>query len=393
MPQGTNDPSIVAILDRRAPWLVECMSALSRRTGVRAYSALSLLAGALSNRLERVAIADPPLDVIEFPVQRGYFSSPLKHLLWEHRRIAAWLRRDLKEPGAAWLLCCYPHYWKVAALWPGPVAYYVTDFFSHYVGRSYGDIAEAEKELCRRAALVFPNSRRVAEFLASERGCDADKIHVVPNAVRESNLLAAPAVTPSALPPDCAGLPRPVAGIIGNMAANTDWELLERVVAATPWLSWLFVGPADAPIKDPKQARARAGLLAAGGRVRFLGSRPYGELKAYARGLDVAILPYIKREPTYSGSSTRFYEHLAACRPILSSRGFEELLHKEPLLKHLGEPEEWISALGRLREQGFRDGLEELRWRQSRSETWEERAQRLHLAMSWRESRLATAPI
>ena len=115
-------------------------------------------------------------------------------------------------------------------------------------------------------------------------------------------------------------------------------------------------------------------MLAAGGRIRFVGSKPYGELKAYARCLDVAVLPYMKREPTYSGSSTRFYEHLAACRPILATDGFEELLHKEPLLKILRSPAEWIAALEQLRQQGYRDGLEELRWRQSQHETWEERA-------------------
>ena len=35
-------------------------------------------------------------------------------------------------------------------------------------------------------------------------------------------------------------------------------------------------------------------------------------LAAYARAFDVAVLPYRRVEPTYSGSSTRFYEHLAA---------------------------------------------------------------------------------
>src|ERR1035438_206201 len=74
--------------------------------------------------------------------------------------------------------------------------------------------------------------------------------------------------------------------------------------------------------------------MSRGGRVVFTGGKRYGDLQAYARSLDVAFLPYQRRkEPTYSGSSTRFYEHLAACRPMISTRGFEELLHKEPLLR------------------------------------------------------------
>ena len=56
--------------------------------------------------------------------------------------------------------------------------------------------------------------------------------------------------------------------------------------------------------------------------ARFVGRKPYGELASYARAFDVAILPYRLCEPTYSGSSTRFYEHLAACRPMIASKGF-----------------------------------------------------------------------
>jgi glycosyltransferase involved in cell wall biosynthesis len=165
-----------------------------------------------------------------------------------------------------------------------------------------------------------------------------------------------------------------VAGVIGNLAENTDWELTEQAVLATPWLSWLFVGPYSAPIKDAKQAAARLRLLGVGGRVRFVGPKDYGDLKNYARALDVAILPYRKREPTYSGSSTRFYEHLAACRPMVASDGFEELLHKVPLVQIARSPQEMAAALKHLRGVGFCDGLEERRWSQSRKETWTDRA-------------------
>jgi hypothetical protein len=112
-----------------------------------------------------------------------------------------------------------------------------------------------------------------------------------------------------------------------------------------------------------------------------VGSKQYGELKAYARAVDVAVLPYMKREPTFSGSSTRFYEHLAACRPILATDGFAELLDKEPLLRILKTPAEWLGALHELRDQQFRDGVEEQRWRQSQLETWEMRAQHLSEAL------------
>ena len=88
-------------------------------------------------------------------------------------------------------------------------------------------------------------------------------------------------------------------------------------------------------------------------------------------------MPYRKQEPTYSGSATRFYEHLAACRPILSTRGFHELLTKEPLLRLIDRGAEIAAAVDELRSRGFCDGAEELRWRASREGTWRVRARDL----------------
>jgi hypothetical protein len=97
--------------------------------------------------------------------------------------------------------------------------------------------------------------------------------------------------------------------------------------------------------------------------------------------LDAAILPYRRKEPTYSGSSTRFYEHLAATRPILATRGFEELTRKEPLLRLADSPEEMIEALEDLRRVGFSDGLEQQRLQASWNETWDARAGAIRSAL------------
>lgn len=110
-------------------------------------------------------------------------------------------------------------------------------------------------------------------------------------------------------------------------------------------------------------------------RVRFLGAKAYGVLKDYARSFDVAILPYAKREPTFSGSPTRFYEHLAACRPKLATRGVEQLLQKEPLVRLVKGADDLLGALQQLRAANFQDGFEQIGWAVSRRETWLDRAQ------------------
>ena len=107
------------------------------------------------------------------------------------------------------------------------------------------------------------------------------------------------------------------------------------------------------------------------------GGKPYGELQSYARCLDVAVLPYRKKEPTYSGSSTRFYEHLAACRPMVATHGFAELLEKPPLLELANTSAEMAEALARLHALHYQDGYEVLRWQASKQGTWEERVKTL----------------
>jgi hypothetical protein len=245
--------------------------------------------------------------------------------------------------------------------------------------------------MCRAATLVCPNSHRIKDYLIRDAQCDPARIEVVPNATRASNLLREIPTGPGPLPADLAGLERPIAGVIGNLAANMDWEFLAETVERTPGFSWAFVGPVTMKIGDPAQRSARAHLLQAGGRVRFTGRKRYGELCHYARAFDAAVLPYEKTEPTYSGSSTRFYEHLAACRPMLATCGFHELLSKPPLLNLVYTPEDTAGHLARLRKLAFDDGYTEERWLASRNGTWHCRAAQVVSALKDRTAAMDIA--
>lgn len=365
-------PTWRILIDTRSPWLVEFAGALSETVPTRIFSP-TISAYGRFKRNGAGPINRGAYTVCEFPLQRGYFSPHLSNFLFEDGRILSRLIEGGIGPNDP-LICCLPHYVRIAERWSGPVIYYTTDLFRSYAGWNSKYIDALERQICRRATVVCPNSTRIADVLVRESGCDPNRILVLPNAVREENLLPAPALHPAPLPHDVEDLQRPVAGVIGNLAENTDWILLENAVLSTPWLSWLFVGPYTGAIADPQHAAARERLLAMGGRIRFAGARAYGDLKHYARSIDVAILPYRKREPTYSGSSTRFYEHLAACRPMIATDGFEELLHKEPLLLIAQSADQIVAILEDLRGQDFHDCQEEARWAQSLKETWETRA-------------------
>jgi glycosyltransferase involved in cell wall biosynthesis len=371
------------VLDVRAIWIKEFASALSKQVTVIGWLPQFSSASLIHNREEEFQYEDPPLRIRSFPLQRGFARFPLTILAQEKRRMIRRLSERVANPKASPLICTSPHYAGVAGEWPGPVIYYVTDFFPAYRNEPEF-IGSLDRKMCKAATLVCPNSQRIADYLNRDAQCPYEKIVIVPNATRAANLFDMVPATAHDLPAEIADLPRPVAGVIGNLAENTDWVLLRETIDKTPWLSWAFVGPTQMDVRDREQNEARDLVMAKTDRVRFVGEQPYGKLKDYARSFDVAIMPYRKREPTFSGSSTRFYEHLAAGRPMIATRGFAELLHKEPLVKLIGSSPELITALENLRAANFRDGYEELRWQASREGTWEERASRMVTALAAR---------
>lgn len=363
----------------------EFVAALSRIVPLTAWRP-EMKAGAMFRRQRQDETKEPTehpgLSLLRFPMQRGYARPPISWLARSTNRMKARFLGHAREPAATPLICSTPYYAPLAEIWPGPVVYYLTDLMKAYAGANGRQVQRLDRRMCAVARLVCPNSTRIAEYLIGECGCDANKIKVIPNATRSSSLVPEPLVLPAALPADAAGLARPVAGVIGNMGANINWTLVLGMVRAAPEICWLMVGPVKDDVADAEDRAARETLVKLGGRVRFVGKKPYGELAAYARSVDVAVLPYQRREPTFSGSSTRFYEHLAATRPILATRGFEELLHKPPLLQLFDTAEEGVAALRALQACGFDDGHIAARWRASQDGTWDIRAQTMHTALT-----------
>ena len=361
------------VLDVRAIWVKEFASALAAQVPTLGWHPRITNYGMFRKAEAEITLDDPLLQIRYFPLQRGFAKFPMNLIAREDKRLAQRLSQQSTAPDGAALVCCSPHYAAVAERWPGPVIYYATDLFVDW-GDDPKRIESFERRLCKVGNLVCPDSQRIADHLIANCGCERDKIHLSPMATRGANILRQPPGTRLDPPADISDLARPLAGVIGNLAANMDWELLQESIKRLPWLSWVFVGPTDMPIKDPVHSSARAQVMREGGRVRFVGSKPYGQLRDYARAFDVAVLPYRKVEPTYSGSSTRFYEHLAACKPIIATPGTEELLHKTPLLRIVQGADELVPALDELRQTDFHDGQEERRWKASQGETWEQRA-------------------
>ena len=369
------------VLDVGSIWMKEFAAALGRIEAMVAWQPCMERLGALRRWERTETLTHPPMKVRRFPLQVGYARAPVRWVApFEHgmlRRLLA----ETPEPKCSPLICSTPFYAPVAERWPGPVVYYSTDLTHAYEGLDAAQVKRLDRRMCQVATAVCPNSRRIADYFVTEAGCALEKITVIPNATRASNVMAeAPEGRAGELPEDLREVTRPIAGVLGDLSANMNWVLTRQAMERTEWLNWVFVGPVTRAIADPEQRAAREWAQR---RARFVGAKPYGELQRYARSFDVAVLPYTRKEPTYSGSSTRFYEHLAACRPMVATRGFAELLEKPPLLRLADTADEMGMELEALRRVGFCDGQERARWEASRIGTWEERVQKMQAALGW----------
>ena len=323
------------------------------------------------------------LRIRKLPLLRGFARPPISFFARTGSSVATRLVHQTPQPELSPLICTVPFFASVAERWPGPVIYWLTDLIAEYSSASRKQVEHLDRRMCQAATLVCPNSERIASYLIDHAGCDSAKIQIIPNATRASNLLPLPPVTAAVRPAAIGDVRRPIAGVIGNLAGNMDWLLVERTLSLTPWLSWVFVGPTTMQIADTAQRNARATVMNHPN-THFVGRQAYGDLAAYAQAFDVAVLPYKRREPTYSGSSTRFYEHLAACRPMIATRGLEELYRKPPLVQLIDTAEQLAIALRELRKQDFNDGLFATRWQASREGTWQVRAQAIQTALALR---------
>lgn len=380
------------LLDARSIWIQEFTSALHRLVPAMGWIPRFSWTGMFEQEAVPVRSPDPVFVGRTFPLQRGYSRPPISWVWRTGKRLHQLLEQSTHgDMTQSPLVCTTPFYASVAEQWPGPVIYYLTDLTVAYAGLDADRVRRLDRRLCKVAVLVCPNSKRIAEYCVRDAGCDPAKLAIIPNATRQANIAAQCLSHPAPLPADLRDLPRPIVGVIGNLADNMDWRLLEQAILHTPDCSWAFVGPTDMPIVDVERREARSRVLQAGPRVRFVGTRPYGQLAGYARAFDVAVLPYRRNEPTFSGSCTRFYEHLAACRPMLGTRGFAELMEKKPLIDLFDTAPELVDRLARLRRLEFTDGREELRWQASRSGTWEARAAAMVDALAERQGRTPRA--
>jgi glycosyltransferase involved in cell wall biosynthesis len=189
------------------------------------------------------------------------------------------------------------------------VVYHCVDDIAAQPGMPAAVLALAEEQLTRRADIVFATSPRLAET----RRLWNPGTHFLPN-VADFEHFAQAMAAETVVPADLLRIPGPRLGFIGAISGyKVDFDLLRSIaLARRDWSIVLIgkVGEGD-PWTDPAKLEGLPNLYQ-------LGPRPYAELPAYLKGMDVALLPSTQNEYTASMFPMKFFEYLAAGRPVVS---------------------------------------------------------------------------
>jgi glycosyltransferase involved in cell wall biosynthesis len=194
------------------------------------------------------------------------------------------------------------------ALGMPPFVYHCLDYFEH------GDDLE-ERTLVREAALVLC----VSEPLVSRHRAWNARTYLLPNGVATGWFDEVAQVPPTAKD-DVARKERRV-GFVGNLSRHVDFILLEAVARALPSSTRLIlIGPVlrgqDGPSGDQLMALKTLRSLQ---NVDVLGFVPSKALPSCIKGLDVCLLPFRADKFTSHADPTKFYQYLAAAKPIVTT--------------------------------------------------------------------------
>ncbi len=255
--------------------------------------------------------------------------------------------------GAACVVVQLPFWWPLArALRQGfgwPVMYDCMDF---HAGFSTNDDAmlRQEEELLAGADCVVVSAQALEEQARSRNR----RVVRVPNACDYAHFAQVPWRAPSQTP---------VVGYYGAIADWFDSDLVADLAQLRPQWEFLLVGSTFTA--DTRRLKCLPN-------IRLVGEKPYGELPRWIQEMDVLLIPFKRNPLTHATNPVKFYEIMAAGKPLISVP-LPELLPHEDLVFFAETPEKFASSIERILLQEKPEKAEARR-AFARQQTWDARA-------------------
>ena len=241
------------------------------------------------------------------------------------------------------------------------VIYHSVDDLAAAPGVDRETILTHEAELLRACDVVFCTSRKIESHC---RSMASDKTHYFGNVVDYGHF--SKARSNQALPVELERIPRPRIGFVGALSSyKFDVESVLSVARQRRDWHWVLIGKVGEGQPD-----AGVESLQGESNIHFLGARDYAELPVYLSHFDVAVIPCPLNDYTQSMFPMKFFEYMAAGRPIVA-RKIDSL---EDYREHFYQYEDAGSLLVAIESalnRGVRD--QDSSERLARKNTWDER--------------------
>jgi glycosyltransferase involved in cell wall biosynthesis len=214
--------------------------------------------------------------------------------------------------------------------------YHVVDEYSGYDLPSTARRSKPrnrEDEMLRKADIVIV----VTPTLFDLKSPHNPNTHLVPNAVDYDSY----ADCDTHAPDDMSGIPGPIVGYSGLIAARLDLHLLQAAAESRPKWNFVFVGAVND--EHCETELRRLGDLS---NVHFLGEKLVHDVPGYVHQFDVCIIPYILNLRAQHSSPLKLYEYAAAAKPVVTT-DFEAARAFQGHVSIAGDTDEFVAACER----------------------------------------------
>ena len=161
-------------------------------------------------------------------------------------------------------------------------------------------------------------------------------------------------------------LPRPALGVIGRFNSRTDLDLLFAVADRG---RLLLVGPVDRAF-DTARFRRLVELPS----VQWVGAKPYGDIPAYYRCIDVGLVAYVDTVFNRGSFPLKLLEYLAAGLPVVSTELPATRWLDTDLIRTASDERGFVEAVDRALQEGADPTMVERRRAFAREHSWRSRA-------------------
>jgi glycosyltransferase involved in cell wall biosynthesis len=171
-------------------------------------------------------------------------------------------------------------------------------------------IKKAEEAFLSKVNIVFTTSPALYE----NKKKHTPNTYYLPNVADFFHFNKA-ASSETSVAPEMKELPKPIIGFIGAISEyKLDFELIELLAKNHAEWSFVFIGETGEGEKAADLDRFHPY-----GNVHFHGGRPYPSLPGYLKAFDVCLLPSRLNEYTRNMFPMKFFEYLAAGKPVVST--------------------------------------------------------------------------